>query len=98
MTRSQRRHNAERSRPGRDFREIPGTAGGRAVVSADPDGNRAQRRAAAVRDRSPRRPVLLGGPACRVCCCTEYAACLPPCSWIPDPSGQGHLCSACEGK
>lgn len=38
------------------------------------------------------------GPACRVCGCTEYAACLPPCWWVADPAGQGPLCSACKGK
>lgn len=44
MTRAQRANNAHRSRPGRDFREIPGTGGGRRVV-ADPGGSRAARRA-----------------------------------------------------
>lgn len=33
-------------------------------------------------------------PACRVCGCTEYAACPGGCSWVIDPAGVGPLCSA----
>lgn len=29
--------------------------------------------------------------SCRVCGCTDYAACSPPCSWI-----EADLCSACR--
>lgn len=31
---------------------------------------------------------------CRVCGCTDEAACRPPCSWAKDPAG-GNLCSRC---
>lgn len=34
-------------------------------------------------------------PACRVCGCTEFEACLFGCSWVPDPEGLGALCSTC---
>lgn len=34
------------------------------------------------------------GPSCRVCGCTDEAACFGGCSWVPDPEG-GDLCSAC---
>lgn len=45
MTRLNRHQKGgDRSRPGRDFREIPGTGGGRRV-DANPGGNRAARRA-----------------------------------------------------
>lgn len=44
MTREERTRAGDRSRPGRDFREIPGTGGGARVTPA-PDGNRAARRA-----------------------------------------------------
>lgn len=36
-------------------------------------------------------------PACRVCGCTDERACPGGCSWVPDPTGQGDLCSRCEG-
>lgn len=35
--------------------------------------------------------------ACRVCGCTDEAACPGGCHWIPDPTGQGDLCSRCAG-
>lgn len=36
--------------------------------------------------------VQAGGRCCRVCGCTDNAACSPPCHWVePD------LCSACHG-
>lgn len=37
------------------------------------------------------------GPACRVCGCTENQACAGGCWWVPDPTMQGDLCSACQG-
>lgn len=33
-------------------------------------------------------------PTCRVCGCTDEAACPSGCCWVPDPEG-GDLCSAC---
>lgn len=33
--------------------------------------------------------------ACRVCGCTENAACSGGCCWVPDPLMLGELCSAC---
>lgn len=36
------------------------------------------------------------GPACRVCGCTENRACAGGCWWVPDPTMQGRLCSACS--
>lgn len=33
---------------------------------------------------------------CRICGCTEDAACEGGCSWIPDPLGIGDVCSRCE--
>lgn len=35
------------------------------------------------------------GPACRVCGCTENDACEGGCWWVPDPTLEGDLCSAC---
>lgn len=35
------------------------------------------------------------GQECRVCGCTDEAACPPGCSWAPD-DGLGPLCSLCE--
>lgn len=35
-----------------------------------------------------------GVPTCRVCGCTDMAACDGGCSWVEDPDG-GDLCSAC---
>ncbi|HKX71390.1 MAG TPA: hypothetical protein VJM75_09195 [Acidimicrobiales bacterium] len=32
---------------------------------------------------------------CRICGCTDRAACPGGCSWVPDPAGEGDLCSAC---
>lgn len=32
---------------------------------------------------------------CRVCGCTENAACPGGCHWVPDPTMAGDLCSAC---
>ena len=43
----------------------------------------------------PERLVLYG-PACRVCGCTDEAACEGGCFWIEDPEG-GDLCSNCAG-
>ena len=34
-------------------------------------------------------------PRCRVCGCTDFAACPGGCWWVPDPELQGDLCSAC---
>ncbi|MGI5155772.1 hypothetical protein [Microbispora sp. CA-102843] len=34
-------------------------------------------------------------PACRLCGCTEDAACVGGCHWVPDPLMLGELCSAC---
>lgn len=36
-------------------------------------------------------------PACRVCGCTEHAACDEGCSWVKVAKGEAPLCSACEG-
>lgn len=36
-------------------------------------------------------------PACRVCGCTEDAACEGGCCWVPDPAG-GELCSTCAAE
>lgn len=36
-------------------------------------------------------------PACRVCGCTENAACPGGCHWVPDPTMTGELCSRCVG-
>ncbi|MFG1620197.1 hypothetical protein ACGFI3_46250 [Nonomuraea wenchangensis] len=36
-----------------------------------------------------------GGPWCRVCGCTDEAACVGGCAWTPDPLLLGDLCSAC---
>lgn len=36
-------------------------------------------------------------PACRVCGCTDEAACPGGCHWIPDPTGAGDLCDRCDG-
>jgi hypothetical protein len=33
--------------------------------------------------------------ACRVCGCTEDAACPGGCWWVPDPELAGELCSVC---
>lgn len=33
--------------------------------------------------------------ACRVCGCTEWAACLGGCAWVEDPFDLGPLCSRC---
>ncbi|RBY82700.1 hypothetical protein [Blastococcus sp. TF02A-26] len=33
--------------------------------------------------------------ACRVCGCTEDAACPGGCWWVPDPEQLGELCSQC---
>lgn len=38
-------------------------------------------------------PKLAGDPVCRVCGCSEGAACEGGCSWVEDD-----LCSACQGK
>lgn len=35
------------------------------------------------------------GPSCRVCGCTDDAACPGGCWWVPDPLKAGDLCSAC---
>ncbi|UBU19198.1 hypothetical protein [Nonomuraea gerenzanensis] len=35
------------------------------------------------------------GPWCRVCGCTEQAACVGGCAWTPDPLLLGDLCTAC---
>lgn len=35
-------------------------------------------------------------PRCRVCGCTEAAACPGGCWWVPDPYLMGDLCSACR--
>jgi hypothetical protein len=32
---------------------------------------------------------------CRLCGCTDEAACEGGCSWVEDPAGEGDLCSAC---
>jgi hypothetical protein len=37
----------------------------------------------------------LDEPACRVCGCTDEAACEGGCWWVPDPYLEGDLCSAC---
>lgn len=47
----------------------------------------------------PRQRVyrFYDGPSCRVCHCTDDQACQPGgCYWVPDPTKQGHLCSACQ--
>lgn len=36
------------------------------------------------------------GPACRMCGCTENAACIGGCHWVPDPLLLGDLCSSCQ--
>jgi hypothetical protein len=36
-------------------------------------------------------------PACRVCGCTEDDPCAGGCRFIPDPTGQGELCTRCDG-
>lgn len=36
-------------------------------------------------------------PACRVCGCTEDDPCAGGCQFIPDPTGQGELCTRCDG-
>ena len=33
---------------------------------------------------------------CRVCGCTQDRACEQGCTWVPDPTGVGPLCSSCE--
>jgi len=33
--------------------------------------------------------------ACRICDCTESAACTGGCWWVDDPEALGRLCSAC---
>jgi hypothetical protein len=33
--------------------------------------------------------------ACRVCRCTETAACPGGCWWVPDPEMLGDICSSC---
>ncbi|MFC6081059.1 hypothetical protein [Sphaerisporangium aureirubrum] len=43
----------------------------------------------------------LGDPdvtRCRICGCTENAACEGSCSWVPDPLVKGDLCSACVDR
>jgi len=35
----------------------------------------------------------VGDRACRVCGCTEYEPCEPPCGWADE-----ELCTACEGR
>lgn len=35
-------------------------------------------------------------PACRMCGCTDDAACVGSCRWVADPLRIGHLCSACH--
>lgn len=42
-------------------------------------------------------PPMPDVPRCRVCGCTEDAACPGGCWWIPDPTGQGDLCNRCAG-
>lgn len=32
---------------------------------------------------------------CRICGCTDEAACPGGCSWVPDPLMAGELCSSC---
>jgi hypothetical protein len=32
---------------------------------------------------------------CRICRCTDDAACAGGCSWAEDPERLGHLCSSC---
>lgn len=36
--------------------------------------------------------------ACRVCGCTEDAACAGGCWWVPDPTMAGDLCSTCAAR
>lgn len=36
-------------------------------------------------------------PACRVCGCTDEFACEGGCTWVPDLTLAGDLCSRCEG-
>lgn len=43
-------------------------------------------------------PQKSSEPACRVCGCTEYAACDEGCSWVKVAKGEPPLCSACDGK
>jgi len=33
--------------------------------------------------------------ACRLCGCTDWAACDGGCWWVDDPAGIGPLCSSC---
>lgn len=41
----------------------------------------------------------IGGEVrCRVCGCTDEAACPGGCWWVPDPLGAGDLCSVCVGN
>jgi hypothetical protein len=35
---------------------------------------------------------------CRICFCTDEAACEGGCQWVPDPEDLGDLCSACLPK
>jgi hypothetical protein len=56
VTRQERARAGDRSRPGRDFREIPGTGGG-AGATADPGGNRASRRKHQRETGVPAEPV-----------------------------------------
>lgn len=44
---------------------------------------------------SDEKQLDLDEPACRVCGCTENAACPGGCWWVPDPELAGELCSAC---
>ena len=34
-------------------------------------------------------------PACRICGCTHFKPCNPPCSWVPVDQGKAPLCSTC---
>lgn len=36
-------------------------------------------------------------PACRICGCTEHAACDEGCSWVKVEASSPPLCSACSG-
>lgn len=42
-----------------------------------------------------RRGRADGAPSCRVCGCTDLAACPGGCAWVGDPLLIGGLCSAC---
>lgn len=48
-------------------------------------------------DAEARRDDSLAEARCRVCGCTDDAACTGGCWWVPDPQ-MGELCSACQGK